>query len=77
VCLVSCSVVFFHAAMSLADEWKPVFVQPDRVVLKTDFSQPPPLTKEEWAARQGTCWSIEDGNLKPRPVKWKDRILLP
>lgn len=46
---------------------KPMMVVPDKLVLKDDFSQSGPLNKDQWQARQGTQWSIEDGVLRGKP----------
>jgi len=40
---------------------------PDQVVLKDDFSTAGPFNKEQWGARQGTQWAVEDGVLRGRP----------
>lgn len=50
-----------------AAELKPLMAQPDEIVLKDDFSKSGPLNKKQWAARQGTQWTIEDGVLRGRP----------
>lgn len=53
--------------LSPAAELEPLMAVPDKVVLEHDFSSPDQMTKETWAARQGTRWSIEDGLLRGIP----------
>lgn len=55
-----------HAEESLPS-LKPLMLIPDKEVLKEDFSTAGPISKEQWQARQGTQWSIEDGVLRGKP----------
>lgn len=58
--LVSAPLVIAGAAPDL----KPLLAVPDQVVLHDDFSNPGPLNKEQWGARQGTRWTIVEGVLR-------------
>ncbi len=56
------------AALSAqAADLKPLLAQPDQIVLENDFAEAGPVNKEQWGARQGTQWIIEDGVLRGRP----------
>ncbi len=59
----------FISFAATAAEYKlqPLMAVPDKVVLKDDFSKAVPLNKDQWGARQGTRWAIEDGVLRGRP----------
>lgn len=46
---------------------QPLMAVPDKVVLKDDFAKAGPVNKEQWGARQGTRWAVEDGVLRGRP----------
>ena len=46
---------------------KPLMVIADKPVLVDDFSNAGPFNKEQWQARQGTQWTIEDGVLRGKP----------
>ncbi len=50
-----------------ANQLRPIMCVEDKVALQDDFSKPGALNKQQWAARQGTQWTIEDGVLRGRP----------
>jgi hypothetical protein len=46
---------------------KPLMAVPDKIVMQDDFSKAGALNKQEWGARQGTQWAVEDGVLRGKP----------
>jgi hypothetical protein len=67
--IVSLLLIAFAAITAPAADssLKPLLAVPDQVVLKDDFAKAGPINKEQWGARQGTRWAIEDGVLRGRP----------
>ena len=48
-------------------ELQPLMAVADEVVLEEEFSEPGPLDKAHWGARQGTRWAVADGVLRGEP----------
>lgn len=61
------SLLLLSSSALAADELKPLLAQPDQVVLQDAFGNSGEVKKTQWAARQGTLWTIEDGVLRGRP----------
>lgn len=57
----------FSSASLCAADLKPLLAQPDQVVLQDDFSKAGAFNKQQWGARQGTQWVVEEGVLRGRP----------
>lgn len=46
---------------------KPLMAVPDQILMQDDFSKASPVNKQQWGARQGTQWTVEDGVLRGKP----------
>ena len=65
--LLSAVLANLSLASLVAGDLEPLMSQPDKVVLREDFSKSKKLDKAVWRARQGTRWAMEDGVLRGRP----------
>jgi hypothetical protein len=46
---------------------KPLMAVPDKIVMQDDFSKAGAINKQQWGARQGTQWAVENGVLRGKP----------
>jgi hypothetical protein len=46
---------------------KPLMAVPDKIVMQDDFSKAGTFNKQQWGARQGTQWVVEEGVLRGKP----------